>query len=121
MYRERGGEELTGVLDYYLEGKESFSSTMVRGAFLLAPKYGVENDGKGMGPLLETVNGILARSTFLFSPTLGVGSRYGASVLRTKSFSGSQGLRGFPLLVVFCVSQVRHGTWLIYPDECASV
>jgi hypothetical protein len=74
MYRERGGEELTGVLDYYLEGKESFSSTMVRGAFLLAPKYGVENDGKGMGPLLETVNGILARSTFLFSPTLGVGS-----------------------------------------------
>jgi hypothetical protein len=42
MYRERGRGELTGVLD---------SSTMVRGAFLLATKHGVENGGKGMEPL----------------------------------------------------------------------
>ena len=51
MYRERGREELTGVLDCHSEGREAFSSTVVRGAFLLAPKHGVENDGKGMGPL----------------------------------------------------------------------
>ena len=51
MYRERGREELTGVLDCHLVGREAFSSTVVRGAFLLAPKHGVENDGKGMGPL----------------------------------------------------------------------
>jgi hypothetical protein len=51
MYRERGREEPTGVLDCHSESREAFSSTVVRSAFLLAPKHGVENDGKGMEPL----------------------------------------------------------------------